>query len=69
MTKVILKVRECDTCGAKAVALEGEGTACNECETGVFVREVDWKEIRTSPEVAEEYSEHFESEIINVSGN
>lgn len=69
MVTVILNVRECDTCGHEAVALQGEGTECAECDTGVYMASTGFKDVQTSPENAEQYEENYASEVINVSGN
>lgn len=69
MVTVILNVRKCDTCGHEAVALEGEGTECVECDSGVYMAATDFADIQTSPKVAEQYEEHYPAEVIDVSGN
>lgn len=71
MPTIIMNVRECDTCGHRAIALDGEGTNCLECDDGIYAESVDWKEFQISVEQAEEYRENQSDhdEIINVSGN
>lgn len=64
MVEIELKVRRCDACDQKAVALDGEGTPCQSCDDGNFG---DWDgetlPVEVSPEVAEQYAENFPEQV------
>lgn len=65
MVDLTLKVRECDECGAHAVALDGDAAECAECDAGRYGEVVGSKTIQTSPETAEKYRENFPTEVMD----
>lgn len=63
--KIKLKVRKCNNCGHKAVALEGPSALCTDCPSGRYVARVDSTTIEVDDtEMAEAFKEKYSSEIL-----